>query len=61
MKQSDQGSVMKHASNAAKRAGSWSRAKREYASKVTHSGSASQPPNRQHQSQTMLYSSGQKK
>jgi hypothetical protein len=61
MKQSDQGSVMKHASDAAKRADSWSRAKREYASKVTHSGAVSQTPNRQHQSQTTPSSSGQKK
>jgi hypothetical protein len=63
MKRSDQDSVMKRASGAVKRTDNWSRAKREYANKVTHSGSFSYEPklSRQHQSQTTSSSSGQKK
>jgi hypothetical protein len=64
MKRSDRDSVMKRASGAVKRTDNWSRAKREYANKVTHSGSLSydEPKlSRQHQSQTTSSSSGQKK
>ena len=63
MKLSDQDSVMKRASSAVKRTSGWSPAKRDYANKVTHSGSLSPtPPSpRQHQSQSIPSSGGQKK
>jgi hypothetical protein len=63
MKPSDHDSVMKHASSAVTRTGNWSRAKRDYANKVTRAGSISPSPNlpRQNQSQETSSSSGQKK
>jgi hypothetical protein len=61
MKRSDQ-DVMKRASGAVKRTDNWSRTKREYANRVTRSGSFScEPKSRQHQSQATSSSSGQKK
>jgi hypothetical protein len=61
MKSSGQDSVMKRASSAAARTGSWSAAKREYANKVTHSGSFSHTLKVSRQQESQINTSAQQK